>query len=943
MKHAIHSCDRWYDWGAVKVSVKQMPIASSRPQVANWDLCIPSLLGTTAERTPDGIAIAAPGRAPLTYGRLRLFVHEVCDALNEMAVGRSDRVAVVVPDGPEMAAAFVAVAASATCAPLNPAYRASEFDSYLTDLRPKALIIQSGIDSAVRAVARQRGIAVIDLEPRSTAEAGLFTLSAEKHRVSTKGGFAQPSDTALILYTSGTTARPKKVPLTHANICTSACSIAATLELDSRDRCLNVMPPYHIHGLIGAMLSTLVTGASIVCPPGFDQVAFFEWLEEFRPSWYTAVPTIHQAILSRAGEYADIIGRHPLRFIRSCSSPLPPQVMAELEHVFNAPVIEAYGMTEASHQITSNPLPPRIRKAGSVGTATGCEVVIMDEAGNLLPPGTVGEIVIGGPNVARGYESNLEVDRTAFINGQFRTGDQGFLDPDGYLFINGRLKEIINRGGTKISPREIEEVLLDHPGIAQVVVFGVPHNTLGEDIVAAVVLRKSMTATEEDIRHFAAIRLSDFRVPSRILIVDELPKGASGKLQRSHLADQFAPMLNAQFVAPRIPLEWQVAQTWANVLGVERVGVDDNFFELGGTSLSAVRMFAEVQKITGQNLPITTLLRAPTVKQLAKVLRQERGSVAWPSLVAIQPEGSRPPLFFMHGHGGYVLNYRHLARHLGADQPFYALQQQGLDEGHPTYARIEDMATHYVQEIRTFLPEGPYFLGGHSVGALVAYEVAQQLRAQDQNVALLVLINGYFPIAPKNSTSVGAEISYRLRKVEFHLDNFADLGLRGAPRYVIDGLSRRISRVAHQLFPFMPRRLLPAADSAPHASLPPALLEIQRINDQAARNYVPRPYRDLLTVFLSRRFSYRNEFRVPWWLAAGGMETHKVPGDHISMLEEPRVRILAKKLRTCLDKAMKSPGGAGTAPVVLGFHSPTHRGAESSSATVNVGRKGRPL
>ncbi len=893
-----------------------MSIASSGTQVANRNLCIPSLLGTMAERTPAGIAITAPGRAPLAYGRLRLFIHEVRDALNEMDVGRNDRVAVVVPNGPEIAVAFVAVAASATCAPLNPAYRASEFDFYLSDLCPKALIIQSGIDSAVIAVARQRGIAIIDLEPRSTAEAGIFALSGEKYRRSTRGGVAQPGDTALVLYTSGTTARPKKVPLTHANICTSACSIAATLELDNRDRCLNVMPPYHIHGLIGATLSTLVTGASIICPPGFDQTAFFEWLEEFRPSWYTAVPTIHQAILSRAGEYTDIICRYPLRFVRSCSSPLPPQVMGELERVFNAPVIEAYGMTEASHQISSNPLPPRIRKVGSVGTATGCEVAIMDEAGNLLPPGTIGEIVIRGPNVARGYENSLEADSTAFINRWFRTGDQGFLDADGYLFITGRLKEIINRGGTKVSPRGIEEVLLDYPSIAQVVVFGIPHSTLGEDIAAAVVLRKNTTATEEDIRQFAATRLADFRVPSRILIVDAIPTGASGKLQRSHLAGRFAPMLNSQFVAPSIPLEWQLARTWANVLGVERVGIDDNFFELGGTSLSAVRMFAEVQKITGRNLPITTLLRAPTVKQLVKALRQEGASVSWPSLVAIQPEGLRPPFFCMHGGGGHVLQYRHLARHLGADQPFYALQQQVVDGIHPTHTRIEDMATHYVQEIKAFRPEGPYFLGGHSVGAMVAYEVAQQLCAQGQNVALLVLINGYFPNALYNSTSIGSEISFLLRRLEFHLDKFTELGLRGAPGYVLDRLKRKISRAASGVFPIIPKRLLPSttADSSlDSSSIPPALREIVRINDQAARNYVPQPYRGPLTVFLSRRFSYRNEFRIPGWLAAGRIEIHKVPGDHTGMLEEPRVRILAEKLRACLDKAMESQ----TSPTLL--------------------------
>lgn len=912
--------------------------------IATRDVCISSLLEAMAERAPTSIAIAAPGRTPLAYGRLRLLVHEVRDALNKMGVGRGDRVAVALPGGPEMAAAFVAVAAAATCAPLNPARRAGEFDWYLSDLRPKAVIARSGTDSAVMAVARARGIPVITLMPRSTGEAGMFALAGDTHQESANGGFSQSGDTALVLYTSGTTARPKKIQLTHANICTSARSITATLDLTNRDRCLNVMPLYHVHGLIGATLSTLAAGASIVCPPAFDPIAFYAWLEEFLPSWYTAVPTIHQAILSHASEYTDIIRRYPLRFVRSCSSPLPPRMMEELERVFNAPVIEAYGMTEASHQISSNPLPPRIRKVGSVGTATRCEVAIMDGAGDRLPPGTIGEIVIRGPSVGQCDESHLRADPTALVNGWFRTGDQGFLDADGYLFIKDRLKDILNRGGTKISPREIEEALRDYPGIAQVIVFGVPHNTLGEDIAAAVVFRKNATATEDDIRQFAATRLSDFQVPSRVLIVDEIPQGGTGKFQRSHMADRLAPLLNPPFVSSSTPLEWELTQIWANVLGVARVGLDDNFFELGGTSLSAIHMLAEVQKITGRSLPMATLLRAPTVKQFIDLLRQEGASGPWPSLVAIQAQGSRPPFFCVHAGGGHVLHLRHLARHLGSDQPFFALQQQGLDGVHSFHTRIEDMATHYVQEIRACVSQGPYFIGGYSFGALVAYEMARQLWAQGQTVALLALIDGWFPNLSQSPTSPDPPIGLLLRRIRFHVDNFIELGPRSVPRYVADRLNLRISRIAARWFPALFKPLLPTALPSMGAHvLPPALREIQRINGHVELAYVPTSCPGRATVFLARRWNVfdRRDHRVPVGLAAGGLEIHKIPGDHLSIVEEPRVRILAQKLRNCLDKAIKSlPGEANRTPVALGF-SPLDTSRATFATDLAVGRAKR--
>lgn len=369
-------------------------------------------------------------------------------------------------------------------------------------------------------------------------KAGAFTLHGDAAAGTCEAGFAGQDDIALVLHTSGTTSRPKIVPLSQTNVTASAYHIGHTLALREEDVCLNIMPLFHIHGLIAATLSTIAAGASVVCTPGFNALKFFSWMEEARPTWYTAVPTMHQAILARADRNVEIIKNGRLRLIRSSSSSLPPQVMEALEATFKVPVVEAYGMTEASHQMASNPLPPKSRFAGSVGLAAGPDVAIMDDAGTLLPAGSLGEVVIRGRNVTKGYESNPEANAKAFSNGWFRTGDQGVIDADGYLRLTGRLKELINRGGEKISPLEVDTVIMDHPAVAQVVTFAMPHDMLGEEIAAAVVLREGAACDERELRTFVGSRVADFKVPRKILFLTEIPKGATGKLQRIGLAEK---------------------------------------------------------------------------------------------------------------------------------------------------------------------------------------------------------------------------------------------------------------------------------------------------------------------------------------------------------------------------------------------------------------------
>ncbi len=483
-------------------------------------------------------AISAPGRPPMTYGRLREHVDQTVGSLNLRGIGREDRVAIVLPNGPEMASAFLSIASAATTAPLNPQYRKPEFDFYLRDLGARALVVMEGSDSPAIESAEELGINLLRLGVPEGAPAGSFELSGGYADPSPSGGPARPDDVALVLHTSGTTSRPKIVPLLHSNVCASAGNIAGTLRLSPDDRCLNVMPLFHIHGLMAPVLSSMRAGASVFCTPGFNAFEFFSWMQEAAPTWYSAVPTMHQAVLARAGRNLDVIRAAPLRLIRSSSSSLPPQVMAALDERFEVPVVEAYAMTEASHQMTCNPLPPAQRKPGTVGPAAGPEVAVMDRDGVLLEPGQVGEIVIRGPNVTPGYENNPEANAASFTAGWFRTGDQGVMDDDRYVTITGRLKEIINRGGEKISPKEVDEVLMDHPAVHQVVTFAVPHPKLGEEVAAAVVLVEGAQARPAEIRQFAARRLADFKVPRKVLIMDEIPKGPTGKLRRIGLAEK---------------------------------------------------------------------------------------------------------------------------------------------------------------------------------------------------------------------------------------------------------------------------------------------------------------------------------------------------------------------------------------------------------------------
>jgi acyl-CoA synthetase (AMP-forming)/AMP-acid ligase II len=487
----------------------------------------------------DQAYITTEDQPVFTFADVKKQIDSTKDFFEKNHIQKTDTIAIVCENGPVMATSFLATASNCCAAPLNPSYTSSEFDFYLEDLSPKALIVKEGSNSPVIEVAKKREVKIFNLLVSNKDPSGKFSLASKEENISNainQNDNIVPDDIALILHTSGTTSRPKMVPLTHLNLCTSAKNIVQTLNLNRSDKCINIMPLFHIHGIVGLLLSSLFSGGTIFTSPGFNALKFFSWLKTFSPTWYSAVPTMHQVILTRASRNSEIIAETKLRFIRSSSAPLPSTTMKEIENTFHCPVIESYGMTEAAHQMTSNHLPPGKRKATKAGFAAGPEIAIMGNKKNILEKGKIGEIVIRGESVTKGYLNNPKANNDSFIEGWFRTGDQGFFDEDDLLQLTGRIKEIINKGGEKIAPLEIDDTIMQHESVFQAITFPIIHTKLGEEVAAAIVLKTKHQLTEQELKEFLRNKLAPFKIPQTIIFLDEIPKGKTGKLQRLGLA-----------------------------------------------------------------------------------------------------------------------------------------------------------------------------------------------------------------------------------------------------------------------------------------------------------------------------------------------------------------------------------------------------------------------
>jgi acyl-CoA synthetase (AMP-forming)/AMP-acid ligase II len=471
--------------------------------------------------------------AYITYDSLREQVLNMADALASAGIRRGDAVAIALPNGLRAIVAFLAASIAGTAAPLNPAYPYEEFHFFLGDTDARILLCPSVGAEYVRTAAKDRKIPTYSVEINEQGK--VYMANAPSGSKATE---PTAEDIALILHTSGSTGKPKRVPLRHFNLAVNSANIANHYGLSEEDVSLCVMPLFHIHGLIGSTMSTLLSGGTVVVPPKFNALNFWRTVAEHRVTWYSGVPAMHQLLLARSR--GKPVEAATLRFLRSCSAPLSPELIHKIEGIFGVPFVEAYGMTEASHQMTSNPLPPQHRKPGSVGVGIGLRISIMDKEGKHLGTNMRGEIAIQGANVFRGYENNPEANVRAFVDGWFRTGDQGYLDSDCYLHLTGRIKDIIIRGGENIAPHEVDEVLLRHPAVAAAVAFGCAHPTLGEEVAAAVVLHEKHGATKSQLINHCREFLAEYKCPAKIYLVDAIPTTATGKIRRRAVAAALA-------------------------------------------------------------------------------------------------------------------------------------------------------------------------------------------------------------------------------------------------------------------------------------------------------------------------------------------------------------------------------------------------------------------
>jgi len=850
-----------------------------------------ALLRAHADRSPRHPAILAPGREAASYEALVRQVVAVSECLREATVSPADRVALALPNGPELAVAFLGTVATAVCAPLAPDQPRAQLESELAGLRASALVVARGHETEARGAAATLGIPVIELEASEVAGAFTLTRHPVKERVAAMRG--EDTDAALLLFTSGTTSKPKLVPLTEQSLLRSAANVAAALQLGAADRCLNVMPLFHIHGLVAGLLAPIAAGGSVVCTPGFRAPDVLGWIAELRPTWYTAVPTIHQAMLDvvrqRAGTGHAV--RSAFRVVRSSSAALPVRVMEELEEVFGAPVIEAYGMTEAAHQMTSNPLPPEARKPGSVGTAAGPDVAVLDDGGRVLPARTVGEIVIRGPTVTAGYLDNPAANAAVFVDGWFRTGDQGRFDDDGYLTITGRLKEIINRGGEKVAPREVDEALLEHPDVVHAVAFAIPHSRLGEEVGAAVVLREGAQVTAAQLRVFVSDRLARFKVPRRVVVIDEIPRGRTGKLERTSLPERLglndasASQAIHPHVGPTDDVERALVAIWQRVLGDDEApSIDADFFELGGDSLHATELLVEIEDAFDRRLPATVFFTCPTVRDMADALREPPDARSGVSVVRVQPDGSRPPLFCLL-RGGSVVTVRHFAHALGSDQPIFGLWIPSMHGTRDTAGSVEEIAAACADAIRRTQPDGPYFLFGHSLGGVVIYETARQLAARGQRIGLVVLADSAHPRIVNAEWRRRRSARYRARKL---------LSQRG-PAIVARRVRRVVGRERPTPVVYVPGTDVPADWAA----------AVER-----ERHYVPGPAPGPLAIFATHRYLEVTGCPDLGWapLLDKDWGAYEVPGNHDTMIGEPHVHVLAARLGECLRGAQAELG-----------------------------------
>jgi oxalate---CoA ligase len=866
-----------------------------------------------AECKPDEPALLAPGRRTLTYGALWPLLRQARSAFRDAGIRPEEAVAVLQP-GLDSVLACLAISDGSAFVPLDPSLTFDEYRRYLKRLGVSTLVIQDRGESQASAAARELGLCV--LRARLLSDGAGDRLAVETVLPRTSGGTERRTDAVALLLTSSTTADPKFVPVSAGNLTARCTSNGHALGVGPTDRCLAMMPFFHMHG-IHTVLTQLLYGGSVVWTPGFDPLRFAWWWKQFRPTWFSAtVPMLH-AIAASSPADREILASAPPRFIFVSGASPELGVREAVERIMRAAVLVGYGLTECG-PATRNRL--GAARAGSVGTSSGLEIAIADPLGNILPSHHEGEVLLRGPAVISQYLDDADANRQGFRNGWFRTGDLGRLDDDGFLFLSGRLKEIINRGSEKILPVEVDRALANHPDVQDAASFAIPHRTLGEDVAAAVVLRDGAQLTETDLRRYAATQLAAFKIPRLVVFLDSIPRTAAGKPKRALLASQYGTPEPRKMVAeaPPTDVEQRIIGIWRGILRDRRsLSIHDDFMRLGGDSLSAACMLAAVDhefQTNGGVLARSDFFDQPTVRELARIVLEcratsESGEPMPQEILAFRPPGARresdaEPLFCFPGwrgrDGGTATPYylRHLAKSLGERQPVYVVTASVPTSGEH-FRPVEELAGDSIEAMRRVRPQGPYVLAGHCLGAVVAFEAARQLVAEGETVPRLLLFDAAAPGYPKmdaNWSKYGAELSRMIRHLDWRESwSHAYSLTRLLSQRVSGRFRRRIARldagrsvnakmrgggVGFALWQYIPEGCA-----------------VRIIHFIAAEHPVSRVLDD-------PRYGWRD-------FARAGIEFQRVPGDHDSMFSAQNAPELAKRIdayRTTLALVASSGG-----------------------------------
>ncbi|MCZ6637142.1 MAG: non-ribosomal peptide synthetase [Alphaproteobacteria bacterium] len=849
-----------------------------------------------AQIQPDAPALVERGREAVTYGGLVEAMDSIATVFQAAGIAPHQRIAVLHHSDVTMAALIFGAMKGATVTPVN------------MDLPPKGL----EQDLHHRTVS---GL-IVDQSNRHRIEhlekfvAGTFPLSLNiddhRERVLLKlneQDFPPRSVAktyAFVLTSSGTTGTPKIIPCGHASMLHFAKDAEDHLDLGPRDRTLSVRP-LHYAGALLITLTVLYSGGSIVYMKDFRAGDFIEHFQMFKPTWYAAGPIYQRHLLREIRKAGTFKVDDGFRLVFLPSGSLEKDEADEIESIFKAPVINSYNTSETA-RIAMDPMPPGRRKRGTVGLPVNCEVRIRSLDGGHLPVGERGEIVVRGPQVFEGYENDAKANAAAFVDDWFRTGDEGFFDEDGYLTLTGRIKEMINRGGEKVSPAEVDAALLSHPEVREAATFPIPHRTLGEEVAAAVVVEPGARLSDQDLTCFLLDHLAGFKIPRRFIFVDAIPKTETGKVQRYKLAEALGVGGDNEPVRGPDPgrdpslLEAQLTELWKQALKLDQVGLNDNFFLLGGDSLQAIELFLQIERTLRRRLPAACLFEAGTVAEMASLIEdgEEPGCI-----VPIQPHGTHPPFFCIHGSHGVVVGLNNLAKQLNSDQPFYGIQSVGWDGKVVPFTNYEDMAAHYADEMRKIQPHGPYYLGGFSFGGRVAVYVARHLKAAGEEVGLLALLDTYSPLGRQWITlgtwlkqcgqpTGGKALVETIRYLWFRARRMRRYVYGRAKRVIFFTLCKYYRRTGK--------------------TVPPSLRQPKRANllIRLVRDDMP-PYDGDVTYFKADFRPGRNlhsDTQDTWrQIIKGRLDIVPIPGNHSTFIKEPYVRAVASELQKVLETA----------------------------------------